>query len=209
MDHVIDDVPGPTFLMNPSLSLAFDGPQFHDILAVQRGYGDALEKDGGNDTLATATALGAIASGTSAGKGFDTPDLGGDPAGISTEQTDFISIDDDSDTDFFQFSVDGPSTATIVLNPRGPSYGAVIQDDPQPPTSEFNASEQSDLVLAIFDQNGILLSQVDANGVGGEETVGQLLLSEAGDYFVRVTGKANAAQMYSLEVSVTSGRKRC
>jgi len=48
LDHVIDDVPGATFLLNPSLSLAFDGPQFHDILTVQRGYGDALEKNGGN-----------------------------------------------------------------------------------------------------------------------------------------------------------------
>jgi len=120
-------------------------------------------------------------------------------------QTDFISIDDDSDTDFFQFSVDGPSTATIVLHPRGPSYGAVIQGNPQLPTSEFNGSEQSDLVLAIFDQSGTLLSQVDTNGLGGDETCDELLLSEAGDYFVRVTGKANAAQMYSIDVSVISG----
>ena len=205
LSHVIDAVPGGTFLMNPSLSQAFDGPQFQDILAVQRGYGDALEKNGGNDTLANATSLGAIASGASAGIGFDAPDLGGDPSGISIEQTDFISIDDNSDTDFFQFSVDGPSTATIVLNPRGPSFEAVIQAAPQPPTAEFNASEQSDLVLAIFDQSGTLLSQVDATGLGEDETIDQLLLAEAGDYFVRVTGKANAVQMYSLEVSVTSG----
>jgi len=203
--HVIDDVPGPTFLLNPSLTQAFDGPQFHDILTIQRAYGDALEKNGGNDTLATATSLGAIMDGTSAGIGFDAPDLGGNPAGISIEQTDFVSIDDNSDTDFFQFSVSSPATATIVLNPRGPSYGAVIQGNPQQPTSEFNASEQSDLVLAVFNQNGSLLSQFDSNGVGGEENSGQLLLPDAGDYFVRVTGKANAAQLYSLEVSVVSG----
>ena len=205
LEHIIDDVPGATFLLNPALSLAFDGPQFHDILAVQRGYGDALEKNGGNDTLASATPLGAVASQASAGVGFDTPDLGGDPAGISIEQTDFVSIDDDSDTDFFQFSVDEPSTATIILNPRGPSYGAVIQDAPQLPTSEFNASEQSDLVLAVFDQGGVLLAEFDNGGLGGDEIGSNISLSEAGDYFVRVTGKANAIQMYSLEVSVNSG----
>jgi len=205
LDHAIDDVMGATFLMNPTLTQAFDGPQFHDILAVQRGYGDALEKNGGNDTTATATSLGAIAGGTSAGIGLDAPDLGGDPAGISIEQTDFISIDGSSDTDFFQFSVDAPSTATIVLNPRGPKYGAVIQGNPQLPTMEFNASEQSDLVLAIFDQSGTLLSQIDAGGLGDDETSGQMLLTEAGDYFVRVTGKADATQMYSLDVSVTTG----
>jgi len=205
LEHIIDDVPGPTFLLNPTLTLAFDGPQFHDILAVQRGYGDPLEKNGGNDTLANATTLGAIVSGASAGVGFDTPDLGGDPAGISIEQTDFISIDDNSDTDFFQFSVDGPSTAMIVLNPRGPSYGAVIQDNPQLATSEFNASEQSDLVLAVFDSSGTLFAEFDNSGAGGDEVGSNISLSEAGDYFVRVTGKANAIQMYSLEVSVTSG----
>src|SRR5262249_55619955 len=32
------------FLMQPILSLAYDGPQFHDILIAQRGYGDVLEK---------------------------------------------------------------------------------------------------------------------------------------------------------------------
>ena len=206
MDHIVDDVAGATFLMNPSVTQAFDGPQFHDILAAQRGYGDPLEKDGGNDTFATATSLGVIAGGASAGVGFDTPDLGGNPSGISIDQTDFVSIDDDSDSDFFVFSVDVPSTVTIVLNPRGPSYRAVILGDPLGDTTpEFNASEQSDLVLTVFDQNEVQLFQFDTGGLGEDENSGQMLLTQAGDYFVRVTGKANAAQMYSLDVSVISG----
>ena len=206
MAHIIDGVAGATFLMNLSITQAFDGPQFHDILAAQRGYGDPLEKDGGNDTFATATSLGVIAGGASAGVGFDTPDLGGNPSGISIDQTDFVSIDDDSDSDFFVFSVDVPSTVTIVLNPRGPSYRAVIQGDPLGDTTpEFNASEQSDLVLTVFDQNEVQLFQFDTGGLGEDENSGQMLLTQAGDYFVRVTGKANAAQMYSLDVSVISG----
>ena len=46
-----------SFLMEPFINLGFDGPQFDDILATHRGYGDAYE---GNDTAGTATNLGLI-----------------------------------------------------------------------------------------------------------------------------------------------------
>ena len=51
------------FLMEPSISTSFDGPQLDDILALQRNYGDALEKNGGNGTFGTATILGSVAGG--------------------------------------------------------------------------------------------------------------------------------------------------
>lgn len=51
-----------TKLMEPSITANFDGPQIDDILAMQRGYGDVLEKNGGNDSTGTATNLGAAAS---------------------------------------------------------------------------------------------------------------------------------------------------
>ena len=54
--HVESNTDG--FLMEPFISTAFDGPQFDDILGLHRNYGDALEKNGGNDTPATATQLG-------------------------------------------------------------------------------------------------------------------------------------------------------
>ena len=37
------------FLIEPILSNAFDGPQLDDLLAIERLYGDAYEKNGGND----------------------------------------------------------------------------------------------------------------------------------------------------------------
>ena len=45
-------------LMEPTNSTLFDGPQLDDILAVQRGYGDANEKMGGNGTAASAPDTG-------------------------------------------------------------------------------------------------------------------------------------------------------
>ena len=50
-----------TKLMEPIASLAFDGPQHDDILAINRNYGDPLEH---NDTTGTATDLGALSAGT-------------------------------------------------------------------------------------------------------------------------------------------------
>lgn len=195
---------GERFLMNPSLGTSFDGPQTHDILAAQRGYGDALEKNGGNDSLATATALGNIAiNSATVGRGLDTPDGGENPTGITPAQTDFISIDDDSDTDYFRFSVSGRSQANFLINPRGPTYNVAL--DGQTP-SPFNASNRSDLAFAVYDQNGIRLSQVDNTGIGGNEQVAGFKLPEAGDYFVQVTGKGNETQLYSVELDVNSSQ---
>ena len=74
-----------TKLMEPFLATAFDGPQFDDILATNRGYGDALES---NDTPGAASNLGSIAFGN--GVALDT-----------------VSVDDNSDTDVYAFTVSG------------------------------------------------------------------------------------------------------
>ena len=50
------------FLIEPILSTSFDGPQLDDVLAIQRLYGDAYEKNGGNDTFSVATSLGPLSS---------------------------------------------------------------------------------------------------------------------------------------------------
>ena len=42
-----------TKLMEPNISLAYDGPQADDILAVNRGYGDRLGKNGEKNTSTT------------------------------------------------------------------------------------------------------------------------------------------------------------
>ena len=49
-------------LMEPFISSSYDGPQLDDILALQRNYGDALEKNGGNNNYSSATPLGIIST---------------------------------------------------------------------------------------------------------------------------------------------------
>ncbi len=58
MSHVESN--DASFLMEPFINTSFDGPQLDDLRSLHRGYGDRLEKDGGNDTVALATALGDV-----------------------------------------------------------------------------------------------------------------------------------------------------
>jgi len=109
-------------LMEPFINTSFDGPQFDDILTVQRKYGDTHEKNGGNDTAATATALGTVTAGTTLSIGTDATDVS-----VNRTDIDFISIDDDSDTDFLSFTLDTALIIDLLLTPLGPTY----QEGPQ------------------------------------------------------------------------------
>ncbi len=186
------------FLMEPFISTAFDGPQFDDILAFQRGYGDILEKSGGNNTFGTATSLGAIGSGNSVSKGTSA----GSSTVIAAAATDFTSIDDDSDVDFFSFSVASSGTTTLTLTPKGPTY----QQGPQNGTeSSFNAAAQNDLTLQLLSTNGTtVLQTANVNGLGGTETIASAALSAPGTYFARVSGANNDVQLYRLDVTFSA-----
>jgi len=164
-----------TKLMEPSISLGFDGPQADDILAVNRGYGDRLEKNGGNNTAATAAPLGTTGSFT----------------------VDTISIDDDSDVDWFQVTVGAGSSLSVNVTPTGSTYTSN--------GTAFNSLAQSNLALAIYGSGGdTLIASATANGAGVAETLSNVALPGSGTYYVRVTGSANAAQMYRLTGSVTN-----
>ena len=195
IDHVESN--NAAFLMEPFVSTSFDGPQFDDILALQRGYGDVLEKSGGNDTSGTATNLGTISFGSTVSKGTK-----GTTTTVASTDTDFVSIDDDSDPDFFKFTTTGAGTATITLTPQGPTYNQGPQNGTQ---TSFNASQQSDLTLQVIDTNGTtVLSTSNTGGVGVTETISGLSLPSAGTYFIKVTGAANAVQIYRLDATVAS-----
>ena len=186
-------------LMEPFINLNFDGPQFDDILATQRGYGDVLEKSGGNDTSATASSLGTLGLGQTLILGTDANDNRVDPS-----ETDFVSIDDDSDTDFFSFTAASGQMVDITLTPLGPSYlsGPQNPDGSCSAGTTFDAASQSDLRLELIDTDGTTsLLVADANGLGQTETIANFTLPASGNYFVRVSGAQNAAQMYQLEVS--------
>lgn len=214
MAHVDPSV-GKT-LMEPFVSTAYNGPQFHDILVAQRAYGDALEKSNaglGNDTAALATSLGASIAvgqsrtiGTSAG-GPKT-NMANNNNVVAFAATDFISIDSSTDTDFYSFTTLTPGKLTVLLEALGITYDARPQGNNT--AFLFNARNRIDLSLTLFDTNGstILLS-VNATGLGGDETLSFDLLT-AGTYFVRVNGTANPdtttldTQFYGLTVSLAA-----
>ena len=185
-----------TFLMEPFLQTTFDGPQIDDILAVQRNYGDALEKTNsgiGNDTLDTAFDLG-VFTGSALTIGTDASDT---LQVILPTQTDFVSIDDNSDTDVYSFTVTSDGLFDFFLNPRGPTYQEGSQGGSQ---SIFNTKALSDLALRVLDTDGITPLGVSNNvGLGVSESITHLNLS-AGSYFVEVTGANDQVQLYDLSI---------
>ncbi|MBI84818.1 MAG: hypothetical protein CMJ81_16620 [Planctomycetaceae bacterium] len=202
LSHVCPQLSGPDGrLMEPFDNDSIDGPQFDDILAAQRLYGDALENSGGNDTAATAHFLGTLAASA-------TLEIGSaaNEARVTPDETDFISIDDWSDTDFFSFTSTEPLAVTLLLTPHGPTYlsGPQYSNDICSPGVFFDSSAQSDLALAILNTNGgTPLETADAGATGDTETITRMLT--AGTYYVRITGAHNAAQMYELQLNATSG----
>jgi serralysin len=199
LKHVITS-PTSTFLMEPNISPNFDGPQLDDILGVQSFYGDALEKTNsgqGNDTVAHATGLGSIATGSSKSIGASATSLA-----VLPSATDFVSIDSNTDTDFYSFSVTGPTRLSATLIPRGGTY---TQGPQGGSLSSFNASAQNDLTLAIYGTNGTTqLALANSAPAGQQEIRSNLALPAAGQYYVRITGASAAAQLYELQLSVAA-----
>lgn len=181
-----------SFLMEPFINTSFDGPQFDDVLGSHRAYGDNFE---GNDTSATATDLGTINSGDTVSIGTDSNDTV-----VAATDTDFISIDDDSDVDFLSFTINAASEIDISLIPQGPTYNEGAQNGSQ---SSYVTSEFSDLTLQVIDTDGqTVLFTSNATGLGGTESILEELDS-SGTYFIQVSGAQNMVQMYRLDVNVT------
>jgi hypothetical protein len=171
-----------TKLMEPFASLAFDGPQPDDILAANRGYGDRLEKNGGNDTTALATNLFSPPNGTSS---FDD-----------------MSIDDDSDVDFFRFTIGSAKNLTVNLSPVGSTYLSGPQSGGSP--TSFNAAAQSNLAVQVIAPDGAtVLASANVNGAGLGEAINNLSLGAAGQYYIKITGSDNAAQMYKFTLNLS------
>ena len=188
------------FLMEPFLQTNFDGPQFDEILGLHRGYGDVNEKSNGgagNDIAANATDFGVLPINGSMTIGTDANNVI-----VAPSETDFVSIDDNSDTDFYSFTVNSASELDIVLTPMGPSYFQGPQGGSQ---ANYVTKEFSDLSLALIDTNGsTVLDLQNAGGTGDNESILDFNVNP-GEYFVRITGAANNVQMYQLQVSVDSG----
>jgi hypothetical protein len=172
-----------TKLMEPFLSLRFDGPQHDDILAANRLYGDDRER---NDTSATATSIGPIAVGQSL-----------------SERT--RSIDDDADQDFYAVTVGPAQALSVRVQPLGFTYQSGPQTSQCSSGSSFNSLTVHNLGVEVRDRNGTtVLATATAQPAGQPESLANVTLGGAGTYYVRVFGAStNNAQLYDLTVDST------
>ncbi|HEY4233631.1 MAG TPA: matrixin family metalloprotease [Lacipirellulaceae bacterium] len=207
LEHVIST--SNEFLMAPVIDLNFDGPQLDEIRAIQYFYGDPNEKSHnglGNNTAPNATALGSIAAGGSIDVGSSAvgKDSGANMV-VGPNESDFVSVFSTTDSDYYSFSVSGPTKLSAVLTPRGGIFNQTSEFDPNPPTT-FNANNRSDLVLTLFGTNGTSqLALVNNTAAGLAEALSGFALPSAGQYYIRVTGTtADAVQLYDLNLSVAS-----
>ncbi|MCC7084106.1 MAG: hypothetical protein IT427_03755, partial [Pirellulales bacterium] len=171
------------------------GFQFDDIYGLNRQYGDPREKNGGNNSAATANLLGNFSTTGSVSWGGDAVD-----GTIEQFDDDFLGIDGSNDTDWFRFSITGETFANIQVTPVGPTYTTVQQ-------GLFNASAQNDLSFQFLYENPggnlSLISNVNQHGLGGSELVPAGLLTTAGNYLLRVRGPQDANQFYQLDLTLS------
>lgn len=196
--HLVTDNP-LRFLMEPYAvsNPSFDGPQMPDIIAAHEHYGDQYEEDGGNDVIGNATALTFTNNEILIGE--DAIDLA-----VDRGDTDFVSIDSNTDVDYYSFELKGDTQVLITLTPvGGEAYEVreqVAPGDPIPPYHTYDPTMQSDLVLTLYgsDQTTVI-AMANLNGLGGIESIFSVL--SAGTYYVRVHGTQNLTQMYSLSIA--------
>ncbi len=191
-------------LMEPFINTSFRGPQIDDILAVHRNYGDVHEKNGGNDTPATAMSLGTLSGGDSWSIGTD-----GSSNSVNFSQVDFISIDGNSDDDYFVLNVSQSALIDITLTQVGITYNEGQQDDPDNPNdgngaqSPFDTSSLNPLSLSLLDSS-VTLSSGTPLPLGNGESISAFTLSPGTDYYLHVEGSVDNVQLYQLDVALTA-----
>ena len=171
------------------------GLQFDDIYGLNRQYGDPRERDGGNNSPATASVLGNFTSTGSVSWGTSATD-----GSVEQFDDDWLGIDGTNDLDYFRFSIASETFANIKLTPVGPSYTTVQQGN-------INAAAMSDLSMQLFAQNPnstlSLLTSVNQQGLGSAELIPALQLSAPGDYLIRVRGLQDMNQFYQIDLTVS------
>ncbi|GJM19956.1 MAG: hypothetical protein DHS20C14_21690 [Phycisphaeraceae bacterium] len=173
-----------TKLMEPFISTAYDGPQLDDILHGQRKYGDLLEP---NDNAGEASPLGNVSIGTIAG----------------TSGT--VSIDDNSDTDYYEINVLQAVRLTVDATLAAASYvqGTQTQACNTGTLTDYNAMH--DLQILLYSSDGTTL--VDSSNSTGEGSDEQLVsdIASAGTYYIRILGDTtNDIQAYNLLLNATT-----
>lgn len=195
LGHIVSS--NAAFLMEPANNPSLSGPQSDDILGLHQLYGDRYEKTfggAGNNTMATATSLGTIVPGSLKRVGTDA----GSSTVIPANATDFVSISNQFDADFFSFKLSTNALASIAVVPVGPSYEHARQGWP---STQWNTAAVSNLSLALFDSSGTQIAFANSAPAGSLELLNNLSLKGNRNYYVRVTGDSYEAQFYQLYVA--------
>ena len=177
-------------LMEPFINLSFEGLQFDDIYSLQRNYGDIMEKHDAsltNDSFANAAPL-TISSGGTATFGP-------------------LSIDDNSDIDFYAFQVTAGESITATITPTSNTYleGSQNNDGSCSVGVLFDSATLHDLSLTLFDPNQNQLATASSKSLGEEETINPIIAPTTGTYYLQVSGdNSNNAQLYSLDLSLSN-----
>lgn len=173
-----------TKLMEPFFSDSFVGPQHDDTLAGQRGYGDDREN---NDTFATGTNLGTLGNGT-----VTIPGVG---------------LDDNSDNDFYRFTVPSGKIATVTVTPVGFTYLQGPQNSNGSCTAgtSFNSLTLHNLGVQLLGTDGTtVLASATSQGAGQPETIPLTALPSAGQFYIRVFGgTADTVQLYDASLTLS------
>jgi hypothetical protein len=187
------------FLMEPNANAApVVGPQLDEIRGLHYLYGDVNEKGAGNNTAATATPLN-----VTPGVEFI---LGKDPTvgNIITQmaETDFLSISNQSDFDYFTFEIARAAVIDLSVFPVGQSYNERISFSGANYSTTFPVAI-GDLGLQLYSlESGspVLLSSQDVNPIGNQESIAQFLLETPGEYAFRISASTTSVQLYQFSL---------
>ena len=195
--HVVSTT--DALLMEPSINITFDGPQLDDIRGAHFYYGDAIEETNGglgNPTAALAYHLGTIEDTMTASIGTDADILS---QAIAPDATDFVSVSNTGDTDFYAFTITEESTVDLQLKPLGGQFNQNSDG------SIFDASARADLSLTLWDTDGLTpLLSVDDLPAGGIESILDFALPVGGEYYASISTTTDTVQLYRLDISAES-----
>lgn len=181
-------------LMEPFISTAFDVVQIDDRRGGGRNYGDRLS---GNNSAANATNVGDLTTRSYIARSLSTNGSAGP---------------NNSNQDWFRFSLSSSQIVTITVTPTGGSYSAGQQSSSCSGTAAtINALQAGNLNVALLDNTGttnLFPAQGNVTAAGAAETISAGSLS-AGTYTVQVIDVGpNAAanqtvQLYDIVIRVT------
>ncbi|MGE3109649.1 MAG: immunoglobulin domain-containing protein [Phycisphaerales bacterium] len=185
-----------TKLMEPQLATSFEMLEIDDIRGAQRNYGDRFA---GNNSAANATNFGDLTSPVL--KSIIERNL----------STNGAAGFNNSDEDWFRFTIGSAQNVVISVDPTGGSYVNGQQSSGcTGSTSTINADQAGNLNVELRDSAGttVLMSSV-SGGLGVTETINAAGLA-AGTYTVRVfdvgPNSNQIVQLYDLTLRVGTAK---